>query len=244
MPNRRTFLSHSCCVLSLPVTTKFDWVIEEHTAPQTILGPTPSDVVTLLSRARHLLSDPVRWQQDAQWTDDKFCILRALIAERFRYEMNTRWAEDYWDNNDNLKEFRRDLFEYAWKDGADDYAPLRDDLIHTARWVLSAVVRFEHDFRQRVEIESWNDLPTTNHQNVLEIFDRAIIYERSDTYAAMVVSVIGEEWVRLVDDPSIGFCAPNDGYPGSVSERDFQRVLRLQEPVNASGAQELKEERS
>jgi hypothetical protein len=237
--NRRTFLSHSSCVLSLPVTTKFGWVMNEHTAPKTITGTVPSDVMTLLYRARWLISDPARWQQDAQWTDDKFCILRALIAERFRLEISNHWAGDYWDENENLKEFRRDLSEYARKDGADDYAPMRDDLVRTARWVLGAVVRYEYDYRQRVQVESWNDLTTTKHRDVLGIFDQAINYERSDIYAAKVISVIGEDWLGLVEDPRIGARSSDGSDPTSIPDLAFQRVLRLQDPVNASGAQEV-----
>ena len=240
MLNRRTFISHSCCVLSLPVTSKLDWAIEERTTSQTIPGRTPSDVMTLLSRARWLLSDPARWQQDAQWTDDKFCILSALIAERFRHEIDTHWAEDYWNDNYSSREFRRDLFVHAWKGGADEYAPMRDDLVHSARWMLSAVVRYEHDYRQRVDVESWNDLPTRSHNDVLDILNKAINYERCDIYAAKVVSAIGEDWLGLIDDPRIGFYATDDGDPNSVPERAFQRVLRLQEPFDSSGAPELK----
>ena len=229
MLNRRTFLSYSGGAISLPIVTKLDWLMNEHTGHlvgdcQPVFGTPPSDVTTLLLRARCLISDPSRWCQGTHWMEGRFCITGALVAERLRCEIITHRPDINRNDIEFLKEFQRDLDGYAWKDNDHDYAPVRDDLVHSARWVLNVIVRCEKGHRGHVE--NWNDFPSTTHADVLDVLNRAMVYELSDTYAAEVILRTNPDVCGLFEDPAIDF-SPSSVEPGSVIEKTYNRVIDL-----------------
>jgi len=163
MLNRRTFLSYSGGAISLPIVSKFEWLLNKPASlptgdPILKTGAPPTDVATLLFRARNLIAAPSRWCQGTHWAEGQFCLLGAILAERFRYEINAHRPDVNRNDVAFLKEFQSNLDKHLWKDSYDDYAPLRDDLVHTARWVLNAVVR--HEQGHRGAVENWNDFPS------------------------------------------------------------------------------------
>ncbi len=230
MLNRRTFLTYLGGVVSLPIVSKFDWLLNERASPLTggaklKFGAPPSDVATLLFSVRNLISDPSRWCQGTHWTEGRFCVLGAILAERFRYEINAHRPDVNRNDVEFLKEFQSNLDKHLWKDSSvDDYAPVRDDLIHTARWVLDVVVRCDHG--DRGHVEDWNDLTSTTHNDVLDVLDRAINYELSDTFAAEVILRTNPDVSGLYEDPAIDF-SPSSTEPSSVIERTCNRVFNL-----------------
>ena len=229
MLNRRTFLSYSGGAVSIPIVSKFDWLLNEPASPLTggtkrkFVAP-PSDVATLLFRARSLISDPSRWCQGTHWTEGRFCVLGAILAERFLCKINAHRPDVNQNDVEFLNEFQSNLDKHLWKDRYDDYAPLRDDLVHTARWVLNAVVRHEHGHRGVVE--NWNDFPSTTHSDVLGVLDQAIAFELSDAYAAEVILRINPDVSGLYEDTAIDF-SPSSLEPDSIVEKTCCRVFSL-----------------
>jgi hypothetical protein len=227
--NRRTFLTYLGGAVSLPIVSKFDWLLNERASPLTggaklKLGAPPSDVATLLFNVRNLISDPSRWCQGTHWTEGRFCVLGAILAERFRCEINAHRPDVNRNDVEFLNEFQSNLDEHLWKDSFDDYAPLRDDLVHTARWVLNTVVRHEHG--NRGAVESWNDFPSTTHGDVLGVLDQAITFELSDAYAAEVILQTNPDVSGLYEDTAIDF-SPSSLEPDSLIEKTCCRVFNL-----------------
>lgn len=225
MFNRRTFLKYFGYTLSLPISSKFGWLTKNDATPFED-GSRPSDVAELLFRAKRLLSNPSHWGKDIYWEGERCCLLGAIIAEAFLNRKDTPWPHNHFEEGYSNRRIDTDK-------------AFQDDLVHTAYWVINTVLEFQCGYRAVPML--WNDDPSRTHSDVLDLLDKAIAFELSDTFASEVILRTDPEVYELAKDRRLNFEASNGNDPDSITEKAINRVMRLWGPIEPRPSSKIME---
>ena len=87
----------------------------------------------------------------------------------------------------------------------------------------------------------WNDDPSRTHSDVLDLLDKAIAFELSDTFASEVILRTDPEVYELAKDRRLNFEASNGNDPDSITEKAINRVMRLWGPIEPRPSSKIME---